>query len=188
MLDDLKLRDSISHSPNEVELQRLERQLRRKHGQMSDLERNITQAKGLRAALCVRIVHTKNVEDTVAYVMRIEDVETGLQWVVHRRYSDFHALHKELCEISSVSQDVRFPSSRLSIGRKSERVVEGRLVSLEWWTRAILSLFSNYARMDPAVSRALRIVQAFLGVDRYIDCIRPPPIDDQRYVELIIFR
>lgn len=40
------------------------------------------QAKGLRTALCVRIVHTKSFGDTVVYVLRVEDVESGLQWVV----------------------------------------------------------------------------------------------------------
>ena len=54
--------------------------------QILDLEHNILQAKGLRTALCVRIVHTREHLDTVVYVLRVEDVETGLQWVVHRRY------------------------------------------------------------------------------------------------------
>ena len=40
-----------------------------------------SQAKGLRTSLCVRIVHTKLKDDAVAYVLRVEDVESGLQWV-----------------------------------------------------------------------------------------------------------
>ncbi len=55
------------------------------HNQVLDLERNILQAKGLRTALCVRIVHTSFVDDAVVYVLRVEDVESGLQWNVRRR-------------------------------------------------------------------------------------------------------
>ena len=29
----------------------------------------------------MRIVHTKQTEEAVLYVLRVEDVETGLQWV-----------------------------------------------------------------------------------------------------------
>ena len=70
------------------------------HFQILDLEHNILQAKGLRTALCSRIVHTKIMDDTVIYVLRVEDVETGLQWVVHRRYRDFAALNDELSDMS----------------------------------------------------------------------------------------
>jgi hypothetical protein len=33
----------------------------------------------------VRIVHTSFVEDAVVYVLRVEDVESGLQWNVRKR-------------------------------------------------------------------------------------------------------
>lgn len=46
----------------------------------------IDQAKGLRTALCVRIVHTSFTEDAVVYVLRVEDIESGLQWSVRKRY------------------------------------------------------------------------------------------------------
>ena len=41
----------------------------------------VSKAKGLRTSLCVRIVHTKVKDNAVLYVLRVEDVETGLQWV-----------------------------------------------------------------------------------------------------------
>ena len=46
----------------------------------------------------------------VMYVMRVEDVETGLQWVVHRRYSDFYALHEDLERKSKLCADCPFPA------------------------------------------------------------------------------
>jgi hypothetical protein len=79
-------------------------QIRAIHNQVLDLERNILQvwschpftsltlsikAKGLRTALCVRIVHTSFVEDAVVYVLRVEDVESGLQWSVRRRFERY---------------------------------------------------------------------------------------------------
>ena len=41
---------------------------------------------------------------------------------------------------------------------------------------------------DCTASRALRHVQIFLGVDKYVDAIHPPPMDDQRYIELMAYR
>ena len=55
------------------------------HNQVLDLERNILQAKGLRTALCARIISTCFSGDTVEYMIRIEDIESGRQWVVRRR-------------------------------------------------------------------------------------------------------
>lgn len=76
-------------------------QTRAIQNQIMDLERNILQAKGLRAALCVRIVHTKyNADETVLYALHVEDIESGLQWTVMKRYRDFYALSEELSEMS----------------------------------------------------------------------------------------
>lgn len=88
MLEEMKLRAGLDSTTGQSEYNRQQQiKIRAKQLQILDLERNILQAKGLRTALCVRIVHTKTVEDTVIYVLRIEDVETGLQWVVHRRFA-----------------------------------------------------------------------------------------------------
>jgi len=153
-----------------------------------DLERNLLLAKCLRKALCVRIVHTKPTtqQDTVVYVLRVEDVETGLQWVAHRRYRDFFALNEELNEMSGYVRDIEFPQKRLV--SKSSKVVESRVVLLEQYLRQVLHLLNLYATMDPVASRSLRHVQKFLRVDVYIDCMYPPPVDDQRYIELLAFQ
>jgi hypothetical protein len=159
------------------------------HRQISimDLERNILQAKGLRVALCVRIVHTKSQADAVLYVLRVEDVETGLQWVVHRRYRDFHSLHEELSDMNSLVKDIAFPKKSMTL-RSSAALIESRIVALEQYIRRVLHLLTLYATMDPQASRSLRHVQSFLGVDKYIDCIHPPLTDDQRFIELMAYR
>ena len=170
-----------------VEQLALQKAERARQMRVIDLERNILQAKGLRAALCVRIVHTKQIKDTVVYVLRVEDVETGLQWVVHRRYRDFHALNEELADMSHFTRDVEFPQKRLSI-RNSAKLVESRIVALEQYVRRVFHLLTLYATMDPMASRSLRRLQTFLGVDKYIDCIHPPLVDDQRHIELMAYR
>ena len=52
----------------------------------------------------------------------------------------------------------------------------------------MLHSLTIYATSDPAASRCLRHLQNFLGVDRFIDCMRPPRIDDQRAIEVLTFR
>lgn len=161
----------------------------RKQLQVVDLERNILHAKCLRAALCVRIVHTRvpQKSDSVVYVLRVEDVETGLQWVVHRRYRDFHALHEELESMSKLTRGLPFPQKKISLIFNA-KLVEARMLSLEQYTRRVLYILNANALHDPMASRALRHVQRFLSVDKYIDCIYPPPVDDQRHMELLAFR
>lgn len=145
------------------------------------------QAKGLRTALCVRIVHTKSQGDVVVYVLRVEDVESGLQWVVQRRYSDFFALNEELLDMSHFAREVEFPRKRLSI-RNTAKLVEMRIVALEQYMRRMLHILTSYATMDAAASRTLRHLQNFLGVDNYLDCVHPPVLDDQRFIELMAYR
>lgn len=176
MVDDLKTRYKSNNS------ERIVAQLR-----ILDLEHNILQAKGLRTALCVRIVHTKLQSDAVIYVLRVEDVETGLQWVVHRRYRDFAALNEELSDMSHFTRDIPFPRKRFT-NSNNPRVVEERIIALEQYARRVLHVLTLYATMDPLASRSLRHFQNFVGVDRYIDCIHPPVVDDQRCIELLAYR
>ncbi|RYG65688.1 hypothetical protein EON64_11405 [archaeon] len=65
-----------------------------------DLERTILQAKGLRTLLDVRILHSVTKQDTTQYVMRVEDVESGLQWTLRRRYNNFLSICEEIADIS----------------------------------------------------------------------------------------
>ena len=154
-----------------------------------DLERNIFQAKGLRPALSVRIVHTKlamgDSSSAVVYVLRVEDVESGLQWTAQWRYRDFFQLHQELCEMSYFTKEIPFPRKRL-IGLS--HVVEERILALEEFVRTAVHVLTSNAGMDPGASKALRHIQTFLGVGRYLDCIKPPKMDDQRCIELMTYK
>ena len=158
------------------------------HNEVLDLERNILRAKGLRTALCVRIVHTKFMDDAVLYVLRVEDEESGLQWNVRKRYNDFYALHKELSGLSKYLQDIPFPKKRIVHSRLSLRVIEERIVALEQFIRQAVHRLTLYSTSDAQASQSLRKVQDFLDVPMFINCLKPPALDDQRYLELMIYR
>ena len=157
--------------------------------QILDLERNIFQAKGLRPALSVRIVHTKllsgETSNAVVYVLRIEDVESGLQWAAQWRYRDFFQLNIELNEMCNFTKDIPFPRKRL-MGTNS--VVEERILALEEYIRVAIHVLTQYAGTEASASKALRHIQAFLGVGRYVDCVKPPKMDDQRCIELMTYK
>jgi hypothetical protein len=158
------------------------------HNEVLDLERNILKAKGLRTALCVRIVHTKFIDDAVLYVLRVEDEESGLQWNVRKRYNDFYALHKELSGLSRYLNDISFPKKRIVHSRLSLRVIEERIVALEQFIRHAVHRLTLYSTTDAQASQSLCKVQEFLDVGMFINCLKPPPLDDQRFLELMTYR
>lgn len=161
--------------------------VRARQMQALDLEKNILQAKGLRSAINVRIVQTKNKDDTVVYILRVEDVESGLVWMVSRRYNEFHTLYEELNDITHSIRDVDFPRKRLTL-RLSVRVVEQRVTMLEQFLRKSIHTLTHHASIDSTASNALRRIQHFLAVEKHVDCIHPPVLDDQRTIELMAYR
>eukprot|EP01035_Chromulina_nebulosa_P022404 gene22404-29010_t len=117
-------------------------------------------------------------DDVVSYVLRVEDVESGLQWIVHRRYRDFFSLHEELSDLCPVTRNIEFPKKKIII-RKTAKLVENRIL------RKTLHLLTQHVTVDCSASRALRHLQVFLGLDKYVDAVHPPPMDDQRYIEFL---
>lgn len=185
----LKQQES-SVSDQHQQLIKLMKQRRAFDNDILDLERNIFQAKGLRSALSVRIVHTKlvpgdNGEKVVVYVLRVEDIDSGLQWTVQWRYRDFFRLYLELGEMCFMVKDLPFPKKRF-VG--NSYVVEERIVAIEQYLRCAVSMLTSDAVADISSSRALRHLQGFLGVSRYLDCLHPPKMDDQRCLELMAYK
>lgn len=235
------------------------RQLRAKQDEMSDIETNTLHAKAIRPCICVRVVHTENVDATVGYIIRVEDIETGLIWLVHKRYSDFFALHKEmtnnilalnaahvhdptsssmttssssssssysyssspsssssylsssgpsdLYSASSSSaihtaadgsapaaqlakqfkEQVVFPSKRLALHVRHDKLIDQRVNGLEHYLRQAMQVCLAHVPTDISAARALRRIQTFLNVDKHIDCIHPPYVDDQHLLERIAY-
>ena len=85
------------------------------------------------------------------------------------------------------TKEVEFPRKRLSI-RNTAKLVENRIVALEQYMRRMLHILTLYATMDSSASSTLRHLQTFLGVDNYLDCVHPPPLDDQRFIELMAYQ
>lgn len=59
---------------------------------------------------------------------------------------------------------------------------------LEQYLRKALHQLTLYSTMDANASQALRHLQTFLGVNKYINCIHPPFVDDQRVIEMMTYR
>lgn len=72
--------------------------------------------------------------------------------------------------------------------KNSPKIVEQRIIGLELYIRKALHTLTLYASMDNSASKGLRHLQQFLGVDRKIDCIHPPPMDDQRAIEIMAYQ
>jgi hypothetical protein len=94
-------------------------------------------------------------------------------------------------------------------------VIEERIVALEQFIRMCIHRLTHYSPMDAHASQSLRRTQLFLGmllhcddiiilfilhslpislsslcadVGEYVDSLNPPPLDDQRYLELMVYR
>lgn len=157
-------------------------------GPMFDQERIIMRVKGLRSALDVRCIHSIVTEDTVEYILRVEDVESGLQWQIRRRYREFYELHQQLLEECPALEDVPFPGKRLPAMRRNTKLVEERIGALEYFLRQCIHGTALFATIRPNCARALHIIQAFLFVSKHLSPSNPPALDDQRSVEVLAHR
>lgn len=153
-----------------------------------DLEKNIFQAKLLRSLLNIRILHTKIIEESsiVLYIIRIEDIESGLSWLINKRYSEFLALYEELIVLSPSIKELEFPSKRML--RITTKIVEERIKFLEYFLRKSFYLLVSSVTTDINASKGLELIHSFLNVNKYINCLNPPPIDEQRSLEIIAYQ
>ncbi|CBN76111.1 conserved unknown protein [Ectocarpus siliculosus] len=136
---------------------------------------------------------------TVRFVVRVEDVGTGRQWLVFPHYGDLSALRQELLAMWPPIADLPFPAKRSSVSRAAaaetaeteETVVEERVVRLEAFLDGALSLLGMYVSIDPRCSGALHIVQDFLGRPEDLfnaDLALSPALRDQKRAELLLYR
>lgn len=70
--------------------------------------------------------------------VRIRDDE----WNVYRRYSQFYALHKQLCKQNPVVCSFDFPPKK-SIGNKDAKIVEERRQRLQRYLRSVLNFLAQ---------------------------------------------
>ncbi len=109
-------------------------------------------------------MHTKihSEDKAVLYVLRVEDVESGLEWCCTKRYRDFHSLYQTLLTMSHYVQDVPFPKKKLV--RMHSKVIEERIIALESFIRLALHNLTTHSATDFTASKALRHIQNFFGL------------------------
>lgn len=96
----------------------------------------------------------------VRYVLRVEDIGTGREWLVFPQNSDFSELYQELLVMWPPIVDLPFPAKRpvpkamalaSPTGPSSavgEAVVEERGTRLEAWLDGAITLLGIYASLD----------------------------------------
>lgn len=99
---------------------------------------------------------------TVRYILRVEDIGTGREWLVFPQYSDFSELHQELLMLWPPVADLPFPAKRpaprataLGSGAVAapgpgggDAVVEERGGRLEAFLDGVIALLGIYASID----------------------------------------
>lgn len=99
---------------------------------------------------------------TLRYVLRVEDVGTGREWLVFPRYKDFSELHQELLLMWPPIADLPFPAKRpvqraTAIGSPAEAAragvgeatVEEGVAGLEAFLEGAMALLGMYLSIDP---------------------------------------
>lgn len=97
---------------------------------------------------------------TVRYVLRVEDIGTGREWLVFPQYSDFSELHQELLMLWPPIADLPFPTKRpvprpMAVESPAaagpgggEAIVEERGARLEAFLDGAIALLGIYASID----------------------------------------
>lgn len=131
------------------------------------LKRNILKVRGLREALCVHIVNSLIQSGSVVFVIRIEDIGTRHQWIVHRRYSQLLTLHNELCAICTTVEECEFPKMNMAVARSDDLTMEGYLQSLEAYLRVTIRSLTNQSVSSGDAGKAFFHMHTFLEVDKF---------------------
>jgi len=84
----------------------------------------------------------------VYYVIRVEDVESGVEWPVQRRYSEFYKLYQELLLHCPLISHLNFPRKRLAALKMIKSVIEERVVKLDHWLLSVYHALASNASME----------------------------------------
>ena len=118
--------------------------------------------KGLRPALCIRILGTDYDDDHTVYVIWVLDVLSGAEWRVARRFRAFHELHERLIALRPSMEKLDFPTRRPSLYETLHTVADRR-VRLERYLRRVAGMLF-YARLHATSAAIAHALQAFLEV------------------------
>eukprot|EP00911_Craspedida_sp_UC1_P002455 UC1_evm1s1828 len=89
------------------------------------------------------------------YVYEIVLAHQGKQWTIERRYSQFHALHKQIASRIEGPGYPSFPAKKI-VKNKSPKFVQARRKALEEWLAALLEM-QNVLSQAPALCDFLEL-------------------------------
>ena len=76
----------------------------------TDITELILKSKGLRSAVSVRCIDWRRAPESIVYVFRVEDVESGLNWEIQKRYSECYQLQQKVFIFLCRDRDVCYRS------------------------------------------------------------------------------
>lgn len=123
-----------------------------------------TQRRGLRPALCVRILGTDYNEDHTVYEIWVLDVLAGAEWRVKRRFREFFELHERLVSLRPSMEKLDFPMRRPSI-YETVHSVNDRRVRLERHLRRVAGMLFS-ARLHERSADVTLALETFLDVPK----------------------
>lgn len=148
-------------------------------------------------------------QDTLSKMSQYTKVCCRIYIFIHMCVGAYgHTAHVMYCNAYlRCVQDIAFPKKQIVQLRLSTRVIEERIAALEQYMRHAVHRLTVFATSDPNASLSLRYLQEFLGtlylesymflhinaanyagVSNYMDYLHPPRLDDQRCLELIVYR
>ena len=112
----------------------------------------------LRPALGIRITNINVVDNShFEYKIWVNDIDTGLEWYVYRRFSEFYNFRETLVSIWPLFSRIYFPPRRLSL-TSSAKVANERLPVLEHFLRTVYSIVS----VQPLIHISTRAIYSAL--------------------------
>eukprot|EP01035_Chromulina_nebulosa_P018930 gene18930-24737_t len=125
----------------------------------------VVATKHLRPALSVRLLRAEERVDHVVYIMWVLDVKSGAEWLVRRRFREFHEFRELLLTIRPSISKIDFPPKRIAVGETSLVIME-RITLLQKFLRRVSSLVTLNS-LHPSTARVQLALQNFLDVSDY---------------------
>lgn len=129
----------------------------------------VVPTRNLRPGLSLRLLKAEEKVDHVVYVVWVQDVRSSAEWIVKRRFREFHDFRDTLVNIRPSIGRLEFPQKRLAVGETTS-IVNERLILLQKFLRKISSLVCLNS-LHPSTARVQMALQQFLDVNIRVDTI-----------------
>ena len=129
----------------------------------------VVPTRNLRPGLSLRLLKAEDKVDHVVYVIWVQDVRSSAEWIVKRRFREFHDFREVLVNIRPSIGRLEFPQKRLAVGETTS-IVSERLNLLQKFLRKISSLVCLNS-LHPSTARVQMALQQFLEVNVRVETI-----------------